>query len=397
MCPPEGTLDQVMAHLGMRYRGLARNLVQFAALLNAGGLATSTTQLVSAAQAVTAIDVTERSDFRAALSACFVSRAEERGTFDFLFDRFWRLPREAAEEPRRPEPVTLTSGDLRRGMGATVDIAYARDGSGHVLQSEASPQSYSGEEAFLQKDFATFHGDEVLAARHYIRRLAPKLATETSRRSRRAVSGSDIDLRRSLRLAARAGGELMHLARRRRRVQRVNTVLLCDVSGSMDAYSRFLAQFLYGLQQEFRGIRTFVFSTRLFDVTLLLRARTFEQAVAHVGRDVDGWSGGTRIGACLAEFNRTHARRIAGQRTVLVMISDGWDRGDVAQLEEEMRMLRHRVGQVLWLNPLLGNPDYRPVAQGMSAALPYIDAFLPVHNLESLARVGRSLLALSRR
>jgi uncharacterized protein with von Willebrand factor type A (vWA) domain len=144
-------------------------------------------------------------------------------------------------------------------------------------------------------------------------------------------------------------------------------------------------------------MRTFVFSTRLFDVTPHMRARTFEQALAHVGRSVDGWSGGTRIGACLAEFNRSYAREVAGPRTVAVIISDGWDRGGIEQLGQEMRALRRRVGRVLWLNPLLGNADYRPVAQGMSAALPYVDEFLPVHNLESLARVGRSLIALSRR
>jgi uncharacterized protein with von Willebrand factor type A (vWA) domain len=164
----------------------------------------------------------------------------------------------------------------------------------------------------------------------------------------------------------------------------------------MDVYSRFLAQFLFGLQSELRGVSTFVFSTRLYEVTPMLRARTFDEALAMVGRQVEGWSGGTRIGGCLADFNRRYAKERLGPRTVVVVISDGWDRGDVSQLGREMAALRRRAFRVLWLNPLLGADDYRPVAQGMAAALPYVDDFLPVHNLESLARVGRTLVRLSR-
>ncbi len=189
---------------------------------------------------------------------------------------------------------------------------------------------------------------------------------------------------------------MIELAWRRRKVRRLKLVLLCDVSGSMDVYSRFLSQFLYGLQSELRGVSTFVFSTRLFDVTPMLRARTFDEALGHVARHVDGWSGGTRIGACLAEFNRRYAKGRLGPRTVVVIISDGWDRGDIEQLAREMRMLKRRAYRLLWLNPLLGNADYQPVAQGMVAALPHVDQFLPVHNLESLARVGRTLIKLAR-
>jgi uncharacterized protein with von Willebrand factor type A (vWA) domain len=179
-------------------------------------------------------------------------------------------------------------------------------------------------------------------------------------------------------------------------VRRLNVVLLCDVSGSMDVYSRFLAQFLYGLQNELRNVSTFVFSTRLFEITAMLRARTFDDALARVARTVEGWSGGTRIGASIAEFNRIYAKQRVGPRTVVVVISDGWDRGDIEQLRREMRVLKRRAYRLLWLNPLLGNEDYRPAAQGMSAALPSVDELLPVHNLESLARVGRTLIALSR-
>ena len=390
------TLERVLDHLATRHGALGANLVQFAALLKVGELDVTTTQLLGAARSVDVIDVARRDDFRQALAANLLTRVEDREVFDVLFDRFWRLPREEDDDATRPEPPRLAGGETRLGTAEIVNIAYARDDAGGAPPGETPPRTYSGEDALLRKDFAMFRDDEVREARRYLRRLAPKLATATTRRRRAAVSGSEIDLRRSLRLAARRGGEVLRLAYRRRKVRRLRLVLLCDVSGSMDVYSRFLTQFLYGLQNELRGVSTFVFSTRLFDVTPLLRARTFDEALARVGKRVDAWSGGTRIGACLADFNRRYAKERLGARTVVVIISDGWDRGEVAELAREMRALKRRSYRVVWLNPLLGATDYRPVAQGMAAALPWVDEFLAVHNLASLTRVGRTLMRLAR-
>ncbi len=389
------TLERVLTQLDRRYASLGANLVQFASLLKAAELDIATVQLLSAARSVAAIDIARREDFRQALAASLLTNVDDRPVFDLLFDRFWRLSRPDEPSPFRPEPSQLAGGQARLGTAELVNVAYARDGGG-LSTGDTPPASYSGDDALMQKDFATFRDDEVRDARRHLRRLARKLATTTTRRRRPASSGAEPDLRRSLRLAARRGGEVLRLAYRRRRVRRLRLVLLCDVSGSMDVYSRFLAQFLYGLQSELRGVSTFVFITRLFDVTAMLRARTFDEALAHVGRQVDGWSGGTRIGACLAQFNRRHAKGRLGPRTVVVIISDGWDRGDIAQLAREMRALRSRSYRVLWLNPLLGADGYRPLAQGMQAALPYVDDFLPVHNLSSLARVGRALVRLAR-
>jgi uncharacterized protein with von Willebrand factor type A (vWA) domain len=389
------TIDRVIAELASRYGALGANLVQFGALLKAAELDVTTTQLLGAAACANEIDVSRRDDFRQALAANLVTRVEDRQVFDVLFDRFWRLPRDDEAPPPRPDPQRLSSGQSRMGAAEVVNIAYAREAAS-ATQGETPPQSYSAEDALSAKDFATFRDDEVREARRYIRRLAPKLATARTRRRRAARIGREVDLRRSLRAAARRSGEVLELLRRRRKVRRINLVLLCDVSGSMDVYSRFLTQFLYGLQGELRGVHSFVFSTRLFDVTPLLRARTFDEALARVSKRVDGWSGGTRIGACLAEFNRRHAKERLGARTVVVIISDGWDRGETAELAREMRALRRRSYRVVWLNPLLGSPGYRPVAQGMAAALPWVDEFLAVHNLESLTRVGRTLMRLAR-
>ncbi len=390
------TFREVLAELDTRHRSLGANLVQFASLLKAGEIEVTTTQLLSAAQSLAAIDVTRREDMRQALAASLLTRIENRQVFDALFDRFWRLPGREDQREQRLTPPSLSGGAVRLGAADLIEAAYARgESAAGPTAGDTPPRSYSAEEALVQKDFAIFRDDEVREARRYLRRLAPKLATATTRRRRTARAGGELDLRRSLRLAARRGGEVV-LTYRRRKVRRLNLVLLCDVSGSMDVYARFLTQFLYGLQNELRDVSTFVFSTRLFDVTPMLRSQTFDKAFEQVGRRVDVWSGGTRIGSCLADFQRRYARERVGRRTVVVIISDGWDRGDIAQLAREMQALKRRAYRIIWLNPLLGAADYQPVAQGMAAALSFVDEFLPVHNLASLARVGRTLVRLSR-
>jgi uncharacterized protein with von Willebrand factor type A (vWA) domain len=389
-------LSSLLDRLDARHGALGANLVQFSALLKAGEVDVTTGQLLTAGRALLTIDVSQRNDVHVALAASLLTANDQRPTFDALFDMFWRLvAQNESMPPARPERVR--DGQRRPGQVELMRFAATRGGTGAGSTPETPPRSYSDDDALIEKDFATYRDDDVQAARRYLRRLAPKLATATVRRQRRARSGRNIDMRRSLIVAARRGGEVLHLAYRRRKVRRINVVLCCDVSGSMDVYSRFLVQFLYSFQSELRGVSTFVFSTRLSDVTPMLRARSLDQALEHVANQVDSWSGGTRIGACLGEFNRRYAKARLGPRTVVVIISDGWDRGDIDQLSREMRALRRRAYRIVWLNPLLGSQTYQPLALGMAAALPLVDEFLPVHNLASLARVGRKLIGLSRR
>lgn len=396
MADGSNVLDPVLAELSSRQRTLGGNLVQFGALLSAAELDVTTAQLIGAAQALRIIDPGRRDDFRQALAASFLTKQDDRKAFDLLFDRFWRLPREEAP-PDAPEPDTLSGGETRLGTAQAVDVAYVRnEARAGMPGGDTPPESYSADDALLAKDFATFRDDELRQARRHLRRLAAKLAAAASRRRRAQATGDEIDLRRTLRLAARRGGEAYAIAYRRRRVRRTKLVVLCDVSGSMDVYSRFLAQFLYGLRRELRGVSIFVFSTRLFELTPMLRARSYDDALARIARQVDGWSGGTRIGECIGAFNRHYASALLGRRSIVTIISDGWERGDIDQLAQEMASLRRRAYRVLWLNPLLGNSGYQPVAQGMRAALPYVDQFLPVHNLASLERLARELTRLSR-
>ena len=172
--------------------------------------------------------------------------------------------------------------------------------------------------------------------------------------------------------------------------------MLCDVSGSMDVYSRFLVQFLYAVQTELRHVSTFVFSTRLNEVTHLLKSRSFEEALAGIRQEVDSWSGGTSIGSSLYAFDRRFGKQRLSARSVVVIVSDGWDRGDTSLIARAMTSIKRRSYRIVWLNPLAGGHDYQPLAKGMAAAMPYVDYFMPANNLESLVRVARTLIYLAR-
>jgi uncharacterized protein with von Willebrand factor type A (vWA) domain len=224
--------------------------------------------------------------------------------------------------------------------------------------------------------------------------LAAKIATQVSRRHKRAITGDAIDLRCSMRKNLKYAGDIIELVSHRRRIKKTRIVLLCDVSGSMDCYSRFLLQFMYGLQNELWGLETFVFNTSLSRITHLIRTRDIESALESMSTHVLGWSGGTNIGSSLSTFNREFASTLVTHRTVVVIISDGWDRGDTGLLAQEMRSLKRRCYKIIWLNPLLASENYEPLCKGMQAALPYLDLFLPVHNLHSLVALSRILQRL---
>jgi uncharacterized protein with von Willebrand factor type A (vWA) domain len=386
-------LEQVNSILRGRYATLGENLLGFTRLLRVADLDVTNGRVIDAARSLTEIGIDSREDVRAALRASLVSSVDQVSLFNALFDLYWSsdlqrvalLPEQAEHQRSEPESQTRQTG--------RVPIAPAPAAKPTL---ENPGRTYSEIDLLTQKDFSSYSNDDIRSARRLLRRLAAKLATALGRRRRVSSSRGAVDLRRSIRRSVHHGGEVLDLVRARPRVHKLRLVVLCDISGSMDVYSRFLVQFLYALQNELRGVSTFVFSTRLNEVTHLLRTRSFDQALELLATRVDSWSGGTSIGASLYAFDRHYSRRRIGSRTVIVVISDGWDRGETALLTKAMQSFRRRAFKVIWLNPLLGNPGYRPLAKGMAAALPYVDYFLPAHNLESLARLGRSLVRLAR-
>jgi uncharacterized protein with von Willebrand factor type A (vWA) domain len=209
------------------------------------------------------------------------------------------------------------------------------------------------------------------------------MSLRLSRRLKAARAGSQVDLRRTIRYSISRGGDPIYLSFRNRRLQPLRLVILLDVSGSMNPYSLFLVRFAYALQKYFKRVDTLLFSTRLTDITAVLRTRNLRDALDAVSLEAAGWSGGTRIGESLREFTLAHGSLLS-RNTLFLVLSDGWDTGEPAVLAAELSEIKRRVRKVIWLNPLLGMEGYEPVTRGMSAALPHIDVFAPAHNLQSL-------------
>src|SRR5262252_11150842 len=240
----------------------------------------------------------------------------------------------------------------------------------------------------MEQDFSTFPVEQLDEVARLTVLIAKRLARRISRRRKPTRKGGVIDLRRSMR-ANLMKGELIELRFRARRRRKVRLVLLCDVSGSMDLYSRFLPQFLFALQSVFGRVETFTFSTRLTRVTEHLKQRSYRQVLRRL-TEVRDWSGGTRIGESLAQFNREWPS-LVDRRTIVIILSDGWDTGDPEILASELMRIKRRAGRVMWLNPLLGNPSYEPLTRGMAAALPLVDHFEAAHNLAALRSLAGKL------
>jgi len=225
--------------------------------------------------------------------------------------------------------------------------------------------------------------------------ITRKLRLWESRRKKADNKDRFFDFRRTMRKNIRQGGDLLRLYWKSPKITKTRMVLFCDVSGSMEGYSRFLIQFLYGLQNALYSMETFVFSTRLSRITAVLRREGYEKALRRISQNVLDWSGGTNIGGCLREFNRRYASTLLYRKTIVIIISDGWDRGEEHFLKAEMERLRKKAYHIIWLNPLLSSPQYQPICKGMRTALPFLDQFLPLHNLDTLMKLGQALYRIN--
>jgi len=249
----------------------------------------------------------------------------------------------------------------------------------------------SDAESSSEKDFSVFAADELEEIARLSRRIARKLAASPSRRWRPVRRGARVHMRRTLRRSLKTAGEIVELSFKERKQNKTRLVVICDVSGSMDLYSRLLLQFVYGLQNSFARVETFVFSTALERITGHLKHAPYSQALARLSANVRGWSGGTLIGPSIASFNSEWAR-LADSRTIVIILSDGWDTGEPEELASSLSTLKRRVGRLIWLNPLLGSASYQPLTRGMQAALPHVDVFAPAHDFASLRALERHLV-----
>lgn len=375
---------------------MQQKLLEFCHLLRSYDLEVTAGRIIDTFRALQVIDCFQRDVFYTVLEANLISRASDRELFRQLFDQFWRGPTWATmPDPCLPpieDDCELPPPAAQPPMLQLQERMHGHDET--PADQEYQVAVYSPAEVLGHKDFGKMEEQELLRVQRLIMTMARQMATSLSRRKRAKAKATWIDPARTMRRSLQYGGEVIDLARRGRKVSKTKMVVLCDVSGSMEVYTRFLLQFLYGLQNGLRGVETIVFSTRLTRITPLLKRRNIDAALDLIAETVHDWSGGTKIGACLKRFNDIWAPQLITSKTLVIMISDGWDTGDTDVLEAEMARLQGRAYQLMWLNPLLGSPNYQPLCKGMHTALPYVDDFLPVHNVESLRRFGRLVESL---
>ena len=378
---------------------LARNVMHFARVLRAAGLPIGPASIVDALRALAAIDLSRKGDFRACLLAVFVRRQEHLVIFDQAFRLFFRdplgmeqllsllLPRGGApEDAPDPEVSRRVADALRRNA----PLAPPPEHPPEKIEIEAV-LAYSDREALRTKDFAEMSAEELARAREAIRRMRLDVAPRETRRTRADPRGESVDLRATLRASLRTGGRDIPLRWKRRRVEPPPIVVLCDISGSMSRYTEMLLRFLHVLVNDRRRVSAFLFGTRLTNVTRSLAHHDVDVALRACGTQVADWSGGTRIGACLDEFNRRWSRRVRGQGAVVLLITDGLDREEPEDLAAAAERLHKSCRRLIWLNPLLGFEGFEPRARGVRALLPHVDDFRPVHDLESLEQLAAVL------
>lgn len=364
---------------------LLHNLLYFGRLLRAMGLDVQPDGVSNLVKATTWVVIDHRQDFYNAARTIFVRRQQDLVAFDQAFDQFWRV-----------HGIRELSSKVEKRERLVTEATGKRPQSGSSMASPITMQ-YSYKEVLRQKDFAAMDRDELDAIRPILRELTWKLGKRRTRRWR--TSGQrEIDVRLTLRESLRHEGEPLELHRRSRQSRPRNLVVLADISGSMERYSNLLLHFIFGLSGSLaQSVEAFVFGTRLTRISRYLRGHDVDRALAAVAQRVPDWSGGTRIGQALKTFNYQWARRVLARGAVVMLVSDGWDRGEVELLRTEMARLQRSSFRLIWLNPLLGSPDYEPLTRGMQAALPFVDDFLPMHNLSSMQDIARRLESLDER
>ncbi len=372
---------------------LLSNVVLFCRVLRQLGAPTTPTQLIHLVDALKHINIGQRRDFKNTTRTTLINRQEYFPLFDLAFDLFWRVHHGESESaidlgsllrrsPQVKEHVTLEDREDHGDDQSDFESEY---------QDSYPAYSYSSREVLRQKDFSQLTSEELMEVKKLMHTIVWKLESRRSRRKIRGSTKAYLDLRRTLRQSLRYGGEPILLSWRQRKEKRRRLVVICDVSGSMELYSRLLLRFLYLITRGLHPVESFVFGTRLTRITYQLKGANIDGALARVTQGIQDWAGGTRIGECLKSFNYEWGRRLLGQGAIVLIISDGWDRGNVELLAREMARLQRSCRRLIWLNPLLGSPRYEPLTRGMQVALPRIDYFLPVHNLASLEQLARLL------
>ncbi len=369
----------------------AAAVVEFCRFLRTHGFTADMRQTLTALEAANIIDASSSQSLSFALQAALCSTSEEWERFPRMFLEFWGelqpKPRSTAGEYKGSSKQDSTE----RQDGFSVFLGQAESNSTAPEGRGTAVFGASAQQRLRKVDFSEVACDDLATLEQISMRLLRRMSQRLSRRLATSNRVGHVDVRRTIRRSISRGGDPVTLAYKARKRSRNNFVILVDISGSMNFYSLFLVRFAYALQACFPRVETFLFSTSIVSISDLLRTRSLPEALRRLSHRSAGWSGGTKIGESLRQFNRTYGKRALTRETVLMILSDGWETGDPELLADEMRAARRRVFKILWLNPLLGLKDYQPLTRGMAAALPYVDVFAPGHNLNSLLALERHL------
>jgi len=371
-----------------RTASLIRRIIKFAKLLRINKIPVHTSNERDAIAALAHIDINSRFEFYIALRANMIMSHKYRAAFDILFLQFWRtgvsIPKQYGGS--NEEPDDKDSSVNTQSKSPEDEEGNPKKDSKKLSNQyeETAVPTYSLGASMKEKDFELITPYEMALFDDIFRNLKIKLREKLGRRFKPSNKGKIIDLRRSIRQSTQRGGEIMNILTKDRKPRQTKLVLIADVSGSMDIYSRFLIKFIYGMQKHLRDTETFAFGTKLMRITDILSNRTLENAMNILSQQVQFWSGGTDLGGCFTEFNRLFGGKLRKRNRILVILSDGWDKGDPDILKKQMTLFKRGFRKIIWLNPNLKYDRYEPLCLGMSTAMPFIDHFLPCHNLKTL-------------
>ncbi len=369
-----------------RKTSLSENLIAFCRFLRNYGFTIGVQEQALALEALSVINFEEKENFKDALRITLVKNVQSLQKFDRLFDDYWK------ELEKSVDSKIKDSEERKQKKQSQADATFNNLKSwinGKNAEEEQDLAYYSIGENLVEKDFSTIPKEDLEEVMQIIKEMSKSLAISTNRRNLKSNNHKHFDLRNTIRKNLKRGGELIEIAYKKPKKNRLKLVMLCDVSKSMDLYSAFLVQFIYAFQSVYRNIETFVFSSSIHRITNELKNKTFEEAMSDLSHKVIGWSGGTQIGLSFQDFTDNFSTQMLDKQTIVLILSDGWDTGEVEILKNSMQCIHQKSRKVIWLNPLAGNPNFAPTVQGMSAAMPFIDIFASVHNLESLRNMGK--------
>lgn len=371
--------------------GLIENIVRFSYLLRDNDIPVSLPAVLDTIEGLPLIDISNLQTFHCLLRINFISRKEDLTTFDELFYEFW-LPKERTTLQIPSEGVGEHEESQEMRSALKEKITYHKTG-GQAEEKGIKQWAlrYSPQALTETGNLQELHFDSSRDLYESINRILQPLANRVSRRFQYTVRGKEVSLRKILRKNMQFGGELIFLDFRKKRLKRRRVIFFCDVSGSMDIYTLMILQFIHALKRIDRRTEIFFFSTDLSRASPQFDVNEFTSAIKQIPGVISDWGGGTRIGHCLKLFNETVGQRQLSGKDIVMIFSDGWDRGEIDVLDRQMALLKRKAYKIIWLNPLMGTSDYQPICQGMRTALPYVDYFLPLGQLKDLRSIGQTL------